>query len=326
MRRIELEFRRATSRLIPDGTTVLAAVSGGADSVALLHLLAREAAGGRFRITVGHLDHGLRRGSRADRRFVERLAERLGLPCFAERREVSGRRKRGESPEEAARRVRRAFLLEAAEACGAGLIATGHHLDDQAETVLMRLVRGAGATALTGMAERGTGPFVRPLLGIERSDLRRYLARHGLEYREDPSNRDLRFDRNRTRRLVLPLLQEALNPRAAKHLVKAAGRFREDARYLDELAAAGLERLSRSGPRGSLELDAPRLAQSPPPLARRMARLALSRAGADPRRVSAAHVEALLDLAGGGAGRSLDLPGRLVARRARRWIRIRGGE
>jgi tRNA(Ile)-lysidine synthase len=183
--------------------------------VALLHLLRR--CGGRgLRVTVAHLDHGLRRGSREDRRFVERLAREAGLPCVADRREVPALRQRDESPEEAARRVRRTFLLEAARSTGCRRIATGHTLDDQAETILMRLVRGAGPRALAGMARRGPGPFVRPLLGLERAELREYLRRHGLPFREDPTNRDLRFDRNRVRRLVLPLLAETLNPRAAR--------------------------------------------------------------------------------------------------------------
>jgi tRNA(Ile)-lysidine synthase len=323
MRRVELEFRRAASRLLSDGSAVLAAVSGGGDSVALLHLLHRYASGRGLRPAVAHLDHGLRRGSKADRRFVERLAADLGYPCIAERREVGKLRRKGESPEEAARRVRRAFLLEAARRAGSERIATGHTLDDQAETVLMRLVRGAGATALTGMAVSGPGPFVRPLLGLEREDLRAYLRRRGLECREDPSNRDLRFDRNRVRRLVLPVLRESLNPRAARHLVKAAGLIREDALFLDGLAEAALAELCRRGPGGSVELDARGLAEAPPPLGKRVARQALRAAGADARRLGTRHIDALLDLAAGGSGRRLDLPGGLVARKARRWIRVR---
>ena len=155
--RVELAFRRAALRLIPDRTEVLVAVSGGADSVALLHLLHKFAGRRAMGVQVAHLDHALRRGSRTDRRFVEQLARRLALPCIADRREVSALRRRDESPEEAARRVRWEFLNEAAIRAGCRCIATGHTLDDQAETILMRLVRGAGATALTGMAESGPG-------------------------------------------------------------------------------------------------------------------------------------------------------------------------
>lgn len=314
---VELAFRQAADRLIPEGTSVLAAVSGGADSVALLHLLHGLAKRRCVRVTVAHLDHGLRRGSRADRRFVERLARDLQLNCIGARREVAAARRKDESPEEAARRVRWMFLREAARNAGCERVATGHTLDDQAETVLMRLIRGAGATALTGMAESGPGPIVRPLLAIERVALRSYLKRREASFREDPSNRDLRFDRNRVRHLVLPLLTDQLNPRAARHLVHAAGKFREDALHLDALAEAAFEELSQRDRFGRVVLDAERLARLSPVVAKRLARLALRRAGADARRISRLHIDGLLDLARGGRGRRLHLPSRIEALRER---------
>jgi tRNA(Ile)-lysidine synthase len=322
--RIELQFRRDLTALVPEGATVLAAVSGGGDSVALLHLLVRAARSRRLRITVAHLDHGLRRGSRSDRRFVEGLAAELSVDCISDRQEVAGERRRDESPEEAARRVRRSFLLRAASMTGTEWIATGHTLDDQAETVLMRLVRGAGATALTGMAEAGPGPFVRPLLGFERSELRDWLRRRGLEFREDPTNRSMQFDRNRVRRLVLPVLAEQLNPRAARHLVKAARRFREDAVYLDGLADRLARKLCRTDRSGRLVIEARGLGSAPPVLARRVARLALERAGADPRRLGARHVESLLGLTNAPGRSEIHLPGRLKARKTRGRIVISG--
>lgn len=313
--RVELLFRRSAKRLIPANSAVLAAVSGGGDSVALLHLLHRFARSHGLQITVAHLDHALRRGSRADRRFVERVAHDLGRPCIAERREVAVLRRKKESPEEAARRVRREFLLEAARRADCALIATGHTLDDQAETILMRLVRGAGATALTGMAASGPGPFVRPLLEVEREELREHLRRRGLDYRDDPSNRDLAHDRNRVRRLVLPVLAEALNPRAARHLVQAARRFREDAEHLDAEAAGTLHAVAFRDADGRLAIDAAALTGLAPVVGRRLARLALQEAGADPRRIGARHIEALIDLARGRTGRSAHLPGGISARR-----------
>jgi len=178
-------------------------------------------------------------------------------------------------------------------------------------------VRGAGATALTGMADNGPGPFVRPLLGLDKDELRRYLVLRGVPYREDPTNRDMRFDRNRVRKLILPVLCDSLNPRAARALVKAAARLREDAVFLDDLARRRLSRLTESHVSGRLTLDARRLAREPEPIAKRLARLVLQRAGADPRRIASRHVDSLLDLASGAAGRSVDLPGRLRAHRAR---------
>jgi tRNA(Ile)-lysidine synthase len=313
--RTELAVRETARELIPSRSHILAAVSGGGDSVALLHLLLRQASSLSLRIDVAHLDHGLRRGSRTDRRFVEALAETLGLVCISERRELDDLRRKGESPEEASRRVRRAFLMSAAKRTGAQLIATGHTLDDQAETIMLRLVRGAGATALSGMARRGPGPFVRPLLGIEREALRDYLSRKGLAYRDDPSNKDLRFDRNRVRKLILPLLKDELNPRAARHLVKAAQHFREDAIYLDGLASTLTDRITRHDRHGRLVLALEELLVTASPIATRVARLALQRAGADARRISTRHIAAVLELASGPRGRKLNLPSRIIARR-----------
>jgi tRNA(Ile)-lysidine synthase len=313
--RVELAFRREALALLPKESSAVVAVSGGSDSVALLHLLERMARGRPLTLTIAHLDHAMRRGSATDRKFVERLAASLEIDCLSDRRDVVKLRRKSESPEEAARRVRRAFLLESRRRARADVIATGHTLDDQAETVLMRLVRGAGPAALAGMSVSGPGPFVRPLLGIERAELRGYLDRQGLDYREDPSNRDLRFDRNRARRLALPALNDALNPRAARHLVKAAERLREDAAYLDDLALEACRRLCREGRGGRIEIPARKLASTPPPLARRIVREALARAGCDRRRITSRHIDAVLEIAAGGRGKHLDLPGGVTAAR-----------
>jgi tRNA(Ile)-lysidine synthase len=313
--RVEIAFLRAARAVLPARGSILVAVSGGGDSIALLHLLARSSIAKGSRITVAHLDHGLRPGSAADRRFVERVARDLGHPLLADRRPVPRLRRRDESPEEAARRVRRQFLLESAAVAGAAHIALGHTLDDQAETILMRLARGAGSASLAAMSELGPGPFVRPLLGIERAELRAWLARRGIAFREDPSNRDERFDRNRVRRLVMPALARALNPSAARHLVEAAGRLREDALCLDGLARDALER-ALSQRSGAWSLAASALAQAPRPVALRMARELLQRAGADPRRIGSRPIEAVVALAAGGAARSIDLPSGLRAARS----------
>lgn len=315
---VELAFRRAAASLLEDGATVLAAVSGGADSMALLQLLHRLAPRRKLRVVVAHLDHALRRGSAADARFVTQQAAARGLEVCTDRRPVV--RQKRESPEEAARRVRRGFLLESAEQVGADRIATGHTLDDQAETILLRLARGAGPAALGGMHAAGPGPFVRPLLAIERAELRGWLRRHRLPWREDPSNRSLAFDRNRLRHLVLPVLTKHLNPRAARHLVDAAARVREDAAYLDALAAGILERASRRVS-GALVLDAAVLQEAERPIASRLGRMAIQAAGADPRRISAKHVEALLALAASVRG-ALDLPRLKAERRSNGELRL----
>ncbi len=311
---LEIAFHRAATGLVFERTRVLVAVSGGGDSVALLHLLHRFAARRRIELTVAHLDHALRRGSAVDSRFVGRLAASLGLPVVARRRDVAAQRRRDESPEEAARRVRRAFLLEAAAEAGAVAIATGHTQDDQAETILMRLARGAGPTALLAMTPAGPGPFVKPLLGIERAALRAWLRKKRLPFRDDPSNRSQAFDRNRVRRLVVPTLAKALNPAAARHLVEAAGRLREDATYLDALAREQFEAIAKQRA-DVLSLQAPALASLPRPLAARVALIALVAAGCDPRRISSRQIDAVVALASAAPGASLDLTGRIHARR-----------
>jgi tRNA(Ile)-lysidine synthase len=163
------------------------------------------------------------------------------------------------------------------------------------------------------MARAGPGPFVRPLLGIERAALRGWLGRHRLTHRTDPSNRSLGPDRNRVRHRIVPALAASINPRAARLIVQAVERFREDAEWLDRVAEALLERIGERAQDGTFWLDAPALAAEAPVLARRVAHLALRRAGVDPRRVGARHVLGLFCLACARRPAELHLPGRKVA-------------
>jgi len=315
--KVELSFRRSTNRLIQAGSTVLAAVSGGGDSIALLHLLSKMSRGRPFRIVVAHLDHRMRRGSVADRRFVLEIAAELGLQVISDQRDVGALRRKSESPEEAARRVRRDFLLEALQEIDGDWILTGHTRDDQAETVLMRLLRGAGPTALAGIRDSGPGPFLRPLLQISRQDLRDYLHRGGFSFREDISNRNLRFDRNRLRLRVLPFLEERVNPAAAAHLVKAAALLRDDAACLDQMASRRYRRIRTVENENENRLAAGKLTACDPAIARRIVALALREIGIEERRVTTRQIQAVLDLDAGGSGRLIHLPGGGEARRTR---------
>jgi tRNA(Ile)-lysidine synthase len=311
---VEVAFHRAASGLLEERAVVVVAVSGGGDSVALLHLMTRLSPRRRPDLVVAHLDHGLRRGSGADRRFVERLAASLGLPVMTGCRDVRAERRKDESLEEAARRVRRGFLLATARKAGADAVATGHTQDDQAETILMRLARGAGPAALAAMQPAGPGPFMKPLLGLERAALRAWLGKRGLAFRDDPSNESLAYDRNRVRRLIIPALAKALNPAAARHLVEAAARLRDDAMFLDA-QAEGLFAVIATRRGSALKLDATALCALPRPLAARVARIALEAAGCDARKISARHVDAVVALASAQPGSSLDLPSRIVLSR-----------
>ena len=210
-------------RILPSGRIGLA-VSGGSDSVALAFLLTK---GGKKRnaakrFVVLHVDHGLRPESKEEYRFVRALAKRLGIPFRGIHATVV--RKRGESLEMAARRVRLAFFEKCMKSLKLDAIATGHHMDDMAETFLMKLRRAS----LCGMRERsevGGIRFVRPLLGCRDSELRDYLVRYGEEWREDASNGDVTIERNRVRHEVIPFLERTLDLHIVEHIARISGRL-----------------------------------------------------------------------------------------------------
>lgn len=221
------------NRLVEPGQKIVVAVSGGVDSVVLLHCLRNFAAKNRNELVVAHFHHGLRGAEAdADEAFVRGLAEAAGLPFFSERGDVAAyAREKGLSTEEAGRELRYAFLERVRRETGADLIATGHHASDQAETVLYRLARGAGWRGLAGIPLR-RGPIVRPLLFAYREDIEAFAAEAGLSYRLDRSNYELDFRRNVIRREVLPLLRERVNAGVDSHLVAAAAFFREGDAFL----------------------------------------------------------------------------------------------
>lgn len=298
--------------LIPPGGRVVAAVSGGGDSVALLHLLGELA--GRSVVTlagVAHVNHRLRGPqSDEDERFCRGLAQRFGVPCVVESADVADlARARRVSVEQAGHQVRRAFFGRAARELGAGRVALGHTIDDQAETVLLRLVRGAGAAGLSGMRPR-IGVLVRPLLAVGRAELRRYLAEREIPFREDPSNADLRVPRNRVRHELLPHLR-TYSLRVVEALARQAEIAQADEAWLSRRANELSADLVSMG-RGAVEVDAAGLAALPPALARRVAREALVRA-APGRGVGFDAIERVRKAAAAGPGRA-DLPGCRVER------------
>jgi tRNA(Ile)-lysidine synthase len=234
---IERTLRRHA--MLAGGETVLVAVSGGADSVALLHLLSRLAPDWRLRLHVLHVDHQLRAESAADADFVRALGARLGVAVDVATVAVD---RRG-SLEAAARAARYAALEACAARVGAARIALGHTADDQAETVLMRLVQGAGVRGLAGIPPV-RGAIIRPLIEVRRSALEAELARAGLSWVDDASNRDPKFLRNRIRHELLPLLADSYNPEVATALARVASVARETVGALDRAAGIELDRLA----------------------------------------------------------------------------------
>ena len=301
--------------LIPPGGAVVAAVSGGGDSVALLHLLAELA--GRSVVTlagVAHVNHRLRgAASDEDERFCRRLARRFGVPCLVESVAVADlARSRRVSVEQAGHHVRRAFFGRAARELRAGRVALGHTIDDQAETVLLRLVRGAGAAGLAGMRPR-TGVLVRPLLAIRRAELRGYLADRGIAFREDASNADRRIPRNRVRHELLPHLR-TYSLRIVEALARQADAAQADEAWLSrgaDQAAADLVFMDGA----EAEIDAAGLAALPPALARRVVRDVLARVVPGRAAVGFDPIERVRRAAAGGLRRA-DLPGCRVERAA----------
>ena len=304
--------------LIPGGARVLVAVSGGGDSVALWYLLAGLAQRGRFDVVgLAHLDHRLRgAASDADASFCEALATRSGLPSIVESMDVAAlAQARHISVEHAGHWARHDFLDRAADRLGATHVALGHTLDDQAETYLLRLLRGAGAAGLSAMRP-SLGRVARPLLSTRRCELREYLAARGLAFREDPSNSDERVSRNRVRHDLLPHLGRYA-PRVVETLAREAEIARADDDWLDRAANELRATLVKSTERG-IELDAPRLSALHPALARRVVRLVL--ADTSDRASGFDHVERVRALAAGSVT-PVDLPGCRAERRGD-WIQL----
>ena len=217
--------------LIPPGAKVLCGLSGGGDSVALLHWLASHRESRGFSLCAAHLDHSIRPESAEDAAFAQDLCARWQVPFFTQRIDIPKlAHKTGQSLEVAAREARRAFLLETAAREEATLVALAHHAHDQAETVLMHLSRGAGARGLGGMAPK-QGLLIRPFLTITKPEILAYLVQHSLPFREDATNADLAIPRNLVRCQVLPPL-EGLYPGAARAMAQAAAALRKDEEYL----------------------------------------------------------------------------------------------
>lgn len=305
-----LEHCRARA-LLADGDRVLVAVSGGADSLVLLDCLVAIRGALRLDLVVGHVDHGLRAASAADADAVAAHAAALGLPCRVVRVDVRSGAPRGATLEQAARDARYAALHQMAGEAGARRIATGHTRTDQAETVLMRLVRGTGPLGLGGVAPLRADAVIRPLLCAGRDEVHAWAAARALPVREDPTNRDLRHLRNRIRAQVLPLLRE-LNPRIEALLADLA----DDAADLAAWVAPQVA-VPAPPPDAPVVLDRARLDACPPALRPYLALAAYQAATGAPLGLSRPHVRALLDLADGAPGRVAHLPRRVVAHSTR---------
>jgi tRNA(Ile)-lysidine synthase len=304
--------------LLHGGETVLIAVSGGADSVALLDILRELGTMLRLTLACAHVHHGLREEADADADFVRRLCERLDVAFHLDRVTV----RRGpswEGLEAEARRARHAALEARARALGAHRIAMGHTADDQAETVLMRLLQGAGPRGLAGIAP-ARGPFIRPLLHVRRHELVTHLTSRGFAWVEDATNRDARFLRNRIRHDVLPRLARASGTDIVASLGRSATLCRALIADVDRQARMELERLATRGPSGLVFLTTSLFAL-PEELAVALLVLAAADLGETrPRR--AAVTRALHRMLLPGAPRRAVRLGSLGVERSGPWLRV----
>ena len=325
------EFVRAVEafvdeqQLLTAGQAVLVAVSGGSDSVALLAVLRQLSAGParRWKLSVAHLNHRLRPGAGADAAFVADLAHRWRLPCVVEAIDVAAAAAESAmSIETAARAVRYEFLARAARRLGATAVATGHHADDNVETILQRIVRGTHLRGLRGIpAEREMADapgirIIRPLLTVRREQIEQFCLHRGLTWRTDPTNADTVHGRNFIRHELLPLMRDRINPRVDEALLRLAGAVGDTE---DHLAKAGRQLLGRARRAGNdpdrLVLGAARLAEAPTVQRCYALRAALEELDAPLGDLSAGQLADLASLPAEAPPSAITLPGNILARR-----------
>ncbi|MCJ7426070.1 MAG: tRNA lysidine(34) synthetase TilS [Dehalococcoidales bacterium] len=306
-------------QLISDGEKLVVAVSGGADSVCLIHILANLQEELKLKLHIAHLNHQLRGAeSEADASYVADLARQLAIPATMEKRDVKGYQARERlSLEEAAREVRYSFLAQVAGAIGAERVAVGHTRDDQIETILMHLIRGSGTRGLRGLQpatlwQSGVDSLtiIRPLLEISHQETENYCHQHRLTPRLDASNLSLSPLRNRIRQQLLPLL-ESYNPGVTEALLRTGRIAGDDIDFLDEQVTRLWDEVARQEKK-SIILDKKGFDQLPPTLKRYLLRALVERLLGSAKDIEMRHVEEMMSLATKAAGKRLSLPGGLT--------------
>lgn len=298
--------------LISPGDVVIAAVSGGPDSVAMLHILHSLSFKWGIKIHVAHLNHMFRGEQAAEEAlFVQNLARNLGLSYTVEAFDVpSYIKETGSSPQEAAREVRYKFLRRIARELGAKGIITGHHADDQAETVLLHLLRGSGPEGLAAISPK-EGDLIRPLLEVTKENILQYCHEKSLQYRLDPSNEKTNYQRNKVRLSLIPILKE-YNPKIVDALVRTAEICRRDNDFLHEATARALENLGLNALENEARIEVKTFKSLHPSLQRRVLRAVFDQMAQTKGGLGHYHTEEILGLS---TGKEIPLPHKLYARR-----------
>jgi len=305
--------------LVSGGEKLLVAVSGGPDSVCLLHILVKLQEELKAKLHVAHLNHQLRGAeSEADADYVSDLARQWGIPVTIERRDVTGHQARQRlSLEEAAREVRYSFLTQVAGAIGANRVAVGHTKDDHIETILMHLIRGAGTRGLRGLqpytewkSKTGSLIIIRPLLEISHQETEDYCRHHRLAPRLDASNLSLSPLRNRIRHQLLPLLQ-SYNPRVVEALLRTGRIASDDIDFLGEEIARLWDGIAQQREK-TIILDKKGFDQLPPTLKRYLLRASVEKLLGSAKDIEMRHIEEMMSALDKPAGKRLSLPGGLI--------------
>lgn len=296
--------------MLNNGENVVVGLSGGADSCALTHILARLSEKMDLHITAVHINHGIR-GEEAERdeRSAEEFCRRLNIEFIAYHCDIpSEAAKRGIGEEEAGRLVRYEKFYETAEKKNGAKTAVAHNMNDKAETLIMNLCRGAGMKGLAGI-KPVSGSIIRPLIFCTRDEIEKYCDDNNIEYCTDSTNLQNEYTRNKIRNILLPWLSENINPAAAMNMANASELLREEEEYLESKAQEQYKKLLKDSGDGFVSLNADGLASEHGVIRRRVLRIALRSLRPDMRDFGRKHTESAEDILMGDTGRRISLPG-----------------
>ena len=315
--------------MLEKGDEVIVAVSGGPDSVFLLHVLNELKKGLDLTLIVVHLDHCIRgMDSKRDCKFVENLARGLHLPFESKSVDVPAVKKAERvSTQQAARDVRYEFFSDMLKKYKAQKVALGHNADDQAETVLMRLIRGAGVKGLCGIPPIRDGVFIRPLIEIERSMIEGFLSKNRIEFVIDSSNKEDIYLRNKIRNILMPILIKEYNPGIVQNLIHTSEILRREDKFLDKLAFDSFSKTRVHNDNESLTLDVLHLRHMDESMQIRVLRKAIESFSCGLKRIGYKHIESIMQMLSRTDGnKSLNLPGGIYVERRYNEMMIRRRE